>query len=157
MPTKERKPGHPPSALHFATPSLSQPPREIVLQIPHRLEPDRDAHQTFRDPGARAGFGAYPPVRGGGGMRDGGLGVAQVRRDRDHARRVDHAPCRLAPTFHDERDDCASIRILSVSIPFSSTQALKGERLGPAVRKKETTASITGPLAPRTAPPSTLP
>src|SRR5437870_13553778 len=58
--------------------SLPQPPREIVLQIPHRLEPDGDAQQAFRDPGARPGFRAYPPVGGRGGMRDRGLRVAQV-------------------------------------------------------------------------------
>src|SRR5712672_3667650 len=97
----------------FLTPSLTQPPRKIVLQIPHRLEPDGDAQQTFRDPGARAGFGAYPPVRGRAGMRNRGLGVAQVRRDRDHPRGIDHPPRRLAPAFHDERDYGASRALLA--------------------------------------------
>src|SRR5438309_11291552 len=75
---------------------LSQPPLEVLLQIPHRLEPDGDAQQALGDPGARARFGAYPPVRRGGGMGDRGLRVAQVRRYRDVASGLDHPPRRVA-------------------------------------------------------------
>ena len=42
-------------------------------------------------------------------------------------------------------------------MPLWMTQALNGEMVGPAVRRKATRPSITGPLAPQTAPPSTLP
>ena len=42
-------------------------------------------------------------------------------------------------------------------MPRWMTQALKGEMVGPAVRRKPTMPSMTGPLAPQTAPPSTLP
>src|SRR3989442_7509940 len=78
-----------PHDLHLATHSLIQSTREIVLQIANRLEPDRDAQQAFRDPGARAGFGAYPPVRGRGGVCDRGVCVAPGLPDRNHLPGVD--------------------------------------------------------------------
>src|SRR5581483_8872502 len=47
-------------------------------------------------------------------MRDGGARVAEIRRDRDHLRRVDQPPRRLASPFHLERNDAAESRLLAL-------------------------------------------
>jgi hypothetical protein len=52
--------------------------------------------------------------------------------------------------------DCASTRSFSVSRPFSSTQALKADSVGPAVRRYLKTSSVSF-FGPQTAPPSTRP
>jgi hypothetical protein len=52
--------------------------------------------------------------------------------------------------------DCAFRRICSVSSPFSSTQALNAESVGPAVRRNLNTSSVSF-FGPATAPPRTRP
>ena len=49
------------------------------------------------------------------------------------------------------------MRSSRVSRPFSSTQALKGESAGPAVRRNAVIGSPTSAFEPATAPPSTRP
>jgi hypothetical protein len=50
-------------------------------------------------------------------------------------------PARLPVAAH--AADCASMRSFSVSRPFSSTQALKADRVGPAVRRNLKTSSVS--------------
>ena len=59
-------------------------------------------------PAAARCFGRDAAVGGGGRMGDGGLGVAQVGGDRDHAGRIHHAPGGVLAALDLERDDAAA-------------------------------------------------
>ena len=63
-------------------------------------------------PARLARLGADAAVRGRSRMGDRGLGVAEIGGDRNHARRVHHAPRRLAPALDVERHDRAAAALL---------------------------------------------
>src|SRR5262245_41999681 len=52
--------------------------REVCFQVLDRLEAHRHPDQPIADASGRARLGLEAPVRGGGGMRDGALHVAEV-------------------------------------------------------------------------------
>src|SRR5882672_2984628 len=90
----------------------AEPALEIRAEIPRRFQADRDPQQPLGHPGAGPCLRRDPPVGGGGGVGNGGLGVAEVRRNGYQARRVDHLPRGLAASFDLERHDGAARALL---------------------------------------------
>ena len=61
--------------------NLIQPDFQVGDDVVYVFKAGGDAHQIFADAGAGAFFGADSGVGGGGGMGDGGFGVAEVGGD----------------------------------------------------------------------------
>src|SRR5262249_39655673 len=74
---------------------FSEAALEVRAQVLHRFQTHRDAQEAFADPSAGTRFGRNASVGGGGRMRDGRLGVAEIGGDGNHAGRIDDAPCRF--------------------------------------------------------------
>src|SRR5574343_1145429 len=51
---------------------------EVGLQVFHRFKTDCDAQQAFVDAGRGPGFRGNAAMRGGGGMGNSGLGIAEI-------------------------------------------------------------------------------
>ena len=65
-------------AEHATDASLSSIEATLDVTTLHTGEADRDAQQAFVDAGGGPGFRGNAAMRGGGGMGDGGLGVAEI-------------------------------------------------------------------------------
>ena len=72
--------------------ATAKPSGKVILNILNTLQPYRHPQQVLTNPGSIA-FGLRDPrMGGGGGMGDGGFGVAQVRGYRDHFDCIYHPP-----------------------------------------------------------------
>ena len=87
--------------------------REILLEIVHFLEADRDAQQPIPDPRRLALLRGQATMRGGRGVGDGRLGITEVCRNRDQARGIDDAPRGLAPAVELKGEQSAEALLLA--------------------------------------------
>jgi hypothetical protein len=89
-----------------------QPLRQISPDIRARLQPHGDPHQPLADPRRRPLLRSQTPVGGGSRVGDGGLHIAQIGGDGEHARSVDHLPGPGPTAAYVERDDAAAALLL---------------------------------------------
>ena len=90
-----------------------EPAREVFLEVLDVFQAHRHADQFGRDALRAALLLGETAVRGRGRVHYGGLGIAEVRGDREQSRRVDEAPCRWLPAGDREREHAAEAALLA--------------------------------------------